>query len=144
MAARRWLLLCGSIGLACSGLGGEPQPPPVPLPPGGVEAFEDTPLPGVGQCMRTPGVFSAPEAAACDGPHDAEVIAVFSVPAPRPDESAMLDTVIPACEGAFAEYVGVSVADSRYRLGWHVSDTLISCTLSGGESLTGSAKGTGQ
>ena len=112
----------------------------------------------IGDCIETPAGNSVRrvEVVSCDGPHDAEVFAVATHPAPPeaafPGIPALLEFAADACLGqAFVDYVGVPRIRSQltdYEFvpgedGWEEGRRGLVCVVdsSDGLPLTGSVKG---
>jgi hypothetical protein len=107
-----------------------------------ISAFDLVP----GDCFDEPEgeFYDRVELLACDGPHDSEVFAVFTLEGdrtePYPGDPVVEDDAYDACEGEhFREYVGVAYAQSRFvaniiaptRETWvDLGDREVVCTLS--------------
>jgi hypothetical protein len=111
----------------------------------------------VGDCIVTPGgdQVRRVHVVSCNGPHDAEVFAVATHPAPSteafPGVPALLDFAADACLGqAFVDYVGVprirsQLTDYEFvpgEQGWSQGRRDLVCVVdsSDGQPLTGSVK----
>ena len=105
-----------------------------------------------GDCFHAPkqGQVRRIERVACDAPHDAEVLAVQTLPAgPWPGQAELDNGVEVRCAGELRSYVGIEPVDSELSVtwfaptqdGWAGGDRSLTCVAISDEPLTGSARG---
>ena len=106
-----------------------------------------------GQCVNTGSDALKPTVVSCARPHDAEVFAVFTLPAaPWPGTSAVRVDADNGCASRFGSYVNPQLATAGLaqefvypnRDAWQAGQRTVVCEVSAADGrLTGSVRGTG-
>ncbi|MDP9396587.1 MAG: septum formation family protein [Actinomycetota bacterium] len=142
------LALCGALGFAAAGAVALRGDSPGHAGTGSVGAYSLR----AGDCFHAPeqGQVRRIERVGCDAPHDAEVLAVQSLPAgPWPGQAELDNGVEVRCAGELRSYVGIEPVDSELSVtwfaptqdGWVSGDRSLTCVAISDKPLTGSARG---
>lgn len=146
------LTLAGGVFVGCSGDGPERDDAGTVVSEGEIHSFDLR----VGDCFRDPGegevgpVFVVP----CDQPHGFEVYYSFDLPdGSMPEGRAMEDAWVSGCLSEFEPFVGSPFDSSTLDISaiyptedtWEGGDREVLCSVTpySGESMEGSAAGTG-